>query len=248
MTSAPPPDDQHDALFIADFHPELGADLARRHASGYDAVAGRARFLLWLAAHADGVDALTDYLARVARIPRLTAAEEVELATAVQAGRQAQQRLAHDGDALAGQARADLARLAQDGTEAGNRLLEANLRLVVAVARLSADRGVPYSDLVQEGTIGLIRAVQKYDHTKGVRFDTYATWWIRQAINRAAADQRRDALAAEPKARAADELALTERLMLQLLGREPTPEELAAELDLSATTNDPAPRSAREQL
>jgi RNA polymerase primary sigma factor len=230
MTSVTSPDGRHDALFIADFCPRLGAYLARQHANGYDAVAGRTRFLLWLAAHTDD-GALMAYVARAARLPRLTAEEETELAIRLLAGRSAEQQLAEGGDTLAGQARADLERTAEDGGRAGDRLLEANLALVVSISKRYIGRGMPNSDLIRAGRVGLTRAIERYDHTKGYRFTTYATWWIRQAITRALA--ARFSLSRIPASQAAgiDELAQTERRMLEALGREPTPEELAAELD-----------------
>jgi RNA polymerase primary sigma factor len=257
MTSGPQSDDGREALFLADFYPGLGAWLAQQYASGYDAEAGRARFLAWLGAHADG-DALADYRARVARVRRLTNEEEADLGRRLGAGRRAQERLAEGGGALPSEARAELERVAQDGLLAGNRLMEANLWLVVSLAGRFAGRGVPFSDLVQEGNQGLIRAVQKYDPAKGYRFPTYATWWIRRAITRAETghypdwtrlaqaitaagreqaerqEARRQAAAQVLARRSADVdgLATTEHGMLEALGREPTAEELAAELDL----------------
>ena len=230
MTSVTSPDGRHDALFIADFCPRLGAYLARQHANGYDAVAGRTRYLLWLAAHTDD-GALMAYMARAARLPRLTAEEETELAIRLLAGRSAEQQLAEGGDTLAGQARADLERTAEDGGRAGDRLLEANLALVVSISKRYIGRGMPNSDLIRAGRVGLTRAIDRYDHTKGYRFTTYATWWIRQAITRALAARFSLSRIPAPQAAGIDELAQTERRMLEALGREPTPEELAAELD-----------------
>jgi len=230
MTSVTSPDGRHDALFIADFCPRLGAYLARQHANGYDAVAGRTRFLLWLAARTDD-GALMAYVARAARLPRLTAEEETELAIRLLAGRSAEQQLAEGGDTLAGQARADLERTAEDGGRAGDRLLEANLALVVSISKRYIGRGMPNSDLIRAGRVGLTRAIERYDHTKGYRFTTYATWWIRQAITRALAARFSLSRIPAPQAAGIDELAQTERRMLEALGREPTPEELAAELD-----------------
>ena len=221
-------------LFIADLHPGLGAYLARRYEGGYDAPAGRTRFLLWLATHVDGVDTLRDYLARAARAPQLSAEAEASLARRVRAGQRAEESLAGGDGTLAGPAglagragaaRAELERVAQDGAQAGDQLLEANLHLVVAIAKRFADRRVPFADLVQAGHRGLVRALQKYDPAAGYRFSTYATWWVRQAITRATAGQ-------PPAAPAAlDRLTETERQLLQALGRSPTPEELATELD-----------------
>jgi DNA-directed RNA polymerase sigma subunit (sigma70/sigma32) len=239
MTSPQPPDDRHEALFIADFYPALGAYLARQHERGYDAVAGRARFMFWLAEHTDG-GALTDYLARAVRMARLTADEETGLATRIAAGRRAEEQLA---DALPGEAEASLRRIAEDGARAGHRLLEAHLWQVVSLAERFAGRGVPFPDLIQEGNLGLIRAIQQYDHTKGYRFATFAAWWIRQAITRAVTSRPAPAPTPEPGAGGIDELTLAERWMLQLLGREPTPEELAAELDLPSTATSWSPPS-----
>lgn len=238
MTQGTQPDDLSEALFIADFYPGLGAWLAGQHASGYDAVAGRARFVLWLATHVETRDVLTDYVARAARAPQLSAAEETELATRIAAGRHAMEELAEGGAALAGQARADLEAVAEDGGRAGIRLQEASLRLVVSLAERYTGRGVPLAELVESGTVGLGRAVEKYDHTKGYRFGTFATWWVRQAITqavtaRAIIDARLASPASASGAGTTDELTMTERLMLEDLGREPTAEELAAELDLS---------------
>jgi RNA polymerase primary sigma factor len=239
MTSTQQPDDRRDALFIADFYPRLGAYLARQHANGYDAVAGRARFVLWLAAHI-GDDALADYLARAVRIPRLTAEEETELATRTRAGRRAEDKLAEGGDALTVEARAYLEQLAVDGDQAATRLHEANLWLVGSIAERYTGRGVPFPELIQAGNRGLSRAIQRYDHTKGYRFATFATWWIRQAITKAVAGRLPASQTPEPRpgpgswATDIDGLTRTEQRMLQALGREPTPEELAAELDPSA--------------
>jgi RNA polymerase primary sigma factor len=232
MTSVTPPDDRHEALFIADFCPRLGAYLARQHASGYDAVAGRARCLLWLAAHT-GDGALMASVARAARLPQLTAEEETELAIRLRPGRSAEEELAERGGTLAAQRRADLERAAEDGARAGDRLLEANLALVVSISERFIGRGMPYPDLIRAGRHGLTRAIQRYDHTKGYRFTTYSTRWIRQAITRALAARLSLRRVPVPEAAGIDELAQTENRMLQALGREPTPEELAAELGLS---------------
>jgi len=136
---------------------------------------------------ADDADPVRDYLKRVSNIPGLTADQEAELARQIEAGLAAEQKLAEGGDRLAASERADLEWTAEVGARAKNRLLEANLRLVVAVARRFTGRGVPLLDLIQEGNLGLIRAVEHFDHTKGYRFSTYATWWIRQAITKALA-------------------------------------------------------------
>jgi RNA polymerase primary sigma factor len=196
MTTSVSAEHSGEALFVADFYPELGEYLAAAHAAGYDAGAARARFLAWLTSHAaDGTPAtepVRDYLAQVATMPRLTAGQETELAGRIEAGRRAEQRLAAgSGPPLSSAGRAGLERLAADGRQARNQLLEANLRLVVSVARRFSGRGVPFLDLIQEGNLGLIRAVDRYDPAKGYPFGTYATWWIRQAITRAIASKVR---------------------------------------------------------
>jgi DNA-directed RNA polymerase sigma subunit (sigma70/sigma32) len=181
------------ALFVADFYPQFGEYLAAGHATGYDAGAARARFLAWLSRHVvDDTPASEpdrDYLAQIAAVPGLTAGQEAELDVRIGAGHQAERRLATGGGALPGAERQDLERLAEDGQQARNQLLEANLRLVVSLAKRYTGRGVAFLDLIQAGNVGLIRAVERYDPDKGYRFRTYATWWIRQAITRAIAGQ-----------------------------------------------------------
>jgi RNA polymerase primary sigma factor len=140
---------------------------------------------------ADDADPVREYLKQVSNIPGLTAEREAELARQIEAGLAAEQKLAEAGDGLAASERIDLEWAAEVGARAKNHLLEANLRLVVAVARRFTGRGVPFLDLIQEGNLGLIRAVEHFDYTKGYRFTTYATWWIRQAITRALAGQSR---------------------------------------------------------
>ena len=179
-------------LFVADFYPELGEYLAAQHAAGYDAGPGRARFQAWLGEHAEGTagaDPVRDYLKQISKIPGLTIEQETELAQRIEAGLAAERKLAGEGDRLTSGERIDLEWVAEVGTRARNHLLEANLRLVAALARRFAGRGVPLLDLIQEGNLGLIRAVEKFDYTKGYRFSAYATWWIRQAITRALAGQ-----------------------------------------------------------
>ena len=241
MTRVTHADDQREAMFVADFCPMLGAYLARQHAGGYDAEAGRARFRAWLTTHAGErdelteygePDELTDYLAKVRDTPRLPAEDEIALARRMQAGRRAEQSLADGGGALTDDARAGLERVIEDGARARSDLQEASLHLVVSAAERFAGRGVPLRDLIQEGNLGLARAAERYDHTKGYKFATYATWWIRQAIARAAATRLRLTRIPVPEVAGVDKLTTTERRMLSALGREPTPEELAAELDL----------------
>ena len=178
-------------LFVADFYPKLGEYLAEQHAAGYDAGSGRARFRSWLGEHAEAGDAdpVRDYLKQVGKIPGLTAEQEAELAQRIEAGLAAELKLAEDGDRLNPGERIDLEWVAEVGTRARNHLLEANLRLVVSLAKRYTGRGMPFLDLIQEGNLGLIRAVERFDYTKGYRFSAYATWWIRQSITRALAGQ-----------------------------------------------------------
>jgi DNA-directed RNA polymerase sigma subunit (sigma70/sigma32) len=176
-------------LFMPDFHPQLGEYLAGQHAAGYGTGSGRTRIQDWLGEHAETAsgDPVRDYLKQVSRVPGLTAAEEAELARRIEAGLKAETKLAAGGDQLPAAERIDLEWLAEVGIRARNHLLEANLRLVVAVANRFAGRGVPLLDLIQEGNLGLIRAVEKFDYTRGYSFSTYASWWVRQAITRALA-------------------------------------------------------------
>jgi len=186
----------HDDLFVADFYPQLGEYLAEQHAGGYDAAAGRTRYLAWLGEHAAAAAAaepVRDYLKQIGKVPGLSAEQEAGLARQIEAGRQAEDRLAEMGGSLSAGQRIDLEWIAEVGTRAKNHLLEANLRLVVSLAKRYAGREMPFLDLIQEGNLGLIRAVENFDYTKGYTFSTYATWWIRQAITRAMADQARAA-------------------------------------------------------
>ena len=175
-----------------------------------------------------------EYLRRVAQIPGLSAEQEVELARRIETGLAAEERLAEGGASLSADARIDLEWIAEVGARAKNHLLEANLRLVVSLAKRYTGRGMPFLDLIQEGNLGLIRAADKFDYTKGYRFSTYATWWIRQAITRALAGQP-PALRRIPveMVEVINKLARTRRQMRRELGREPTPDELAVELDVT---------------
>jgi len=179
----------HQGLFVADFYPQFGEYLAERAAGGYDPGPGRARYLAWLSEHAEpaGPDPVREYLKRISRVPGLSPEQEAELSRRIEAGRRAEQQLADDEGSLSADQRIDLEWVAEYGTRAKNHLLEANLRLVVSLAKRYTDRGVLFLDLIQEGNLGLIQAVEKFDYTKGYRFSTYATWWIRQAITRALA-------------------------------------------------------------
>jgi RNA polymerase primary sigma factor len=177
-------------------------------------------------------DPVKDYLKQIGKVPLLNAEQEVELAKRIEAGLFAEEKLAEDLR-LASDQRIDLEWIADDGTRAKNHLLEANLRLVVSLAKRYTGRGMLFLDLIQEGNLGLIRAVEKFDYTKGYKFSTYATWWIRQAITRAMADQARTIRIPVHMVEVINKLARVQRQMLQDLGREPTPEELAVELDMT---------------
>ncbi|WP_241661532.1 RNA polymerase sigma factor [Thermomonospora catenispora] len=178
-------------------------------------------------------DPVKDYLKQIGKVPLLNAEQEVELAKRIEAGLFAEERLAKEGDKLSQQDREDLEWIAEDGRRAKAHLLEANLRLVVSLAKRYTGRGMLFLDLIQEGNLGLIRAVEKFDYTKGFKFSTYATWWIRQAITRAMADQARTIRIPVHMVEVINKLARVQRQMLQDLGREPTPEELAKELDMT---------------
>jgi RNA polymerase primary sigma factor len=178
-------------------------------------------------------DPVKDYLKQIGKVPLLNAEQEVELAKRIEAGLFAEEKLADGGKAMPHDVRGDLEWIAEDGRRAKNHLLEANLRLVVSLAKRYTGRGMLFLDLIQEGNLGLIRAVEKFDYTKGYKFSTYATWWIRQAITRAMADQARTIRIPVHMVEVINKLARVQRQMLQDLGREPTPEELAAELDMT---------------
>ena len=178
-------------------------------------------------------DPVKDYLKQIGKVPLLNAEQEVELAKRIEAGLFAEEKLAEGARSLSTDARIDLEWIAEDGTRAKNHLLEANLRLVVSLAKRYTGRGMLFLDLIQEGNLGLIRAVEKFDYTKGYKFSTYATWWIRQAITRAMADQARTIRIPVHMVEVINKLARVQRQMLQDLGREPTPDELAVELDMT---------------
>ena len=182
-------------------------------------------------------DLVRAYLKEIGKVPLLTAELEVELAQRIEAGLFAAEKVrqADAGEApkLSAALRRDLEWLVQDGGKAKRHLLEANLRLVVSIAKRYLGRGMLFLDLIQEGNLGLIRAVEKFDYTKGYKFSTYATWWIRQAITRAMADQARTIRIPVHMVEQINKLTRVQREMLQELGREPTPEELAKELDMT---------------
>jgi RNA polymerase primary sigma factor len=290
VTSNPSTQHDPDDFFVAEFYPQLGEYLAERHAIGYDAEAGRARFLGWLSEHAagrgadeagrgadaagrgadaagrgadevlaPGDDGLTvaraadagpdpgeDYLRQIGKILSLSARQEGELARRIEAARGARQQLAGDGRTLSAEAKLELERIAEDGQRAKNLLLEANLRLVASLAGRFTGRGMPFLDLVQEGNLGLIRAVEKFDHTKGYAFSAYATWWIRQAITRALSSQTRTVRIPVQLVEVINKLARVQRRLRHDLGREPTADELAAELDVTPEKVIEAQRYRRE--
>jgi len=183
-------------------------------------------------------DPVKDYLKQIGKVALLNAAQEVELAERIEAGLYAEQKLKgeeglKDKNGRLTKAGRELTMIADDGRAAKDHLLEANLRLVVSLAKRYTGRGMLFLDLIQEGNLGLIRAVEKFDYAKGYKFSTYATWWIRQAITRAMADQARTIRIPVHMVEVINKLARVQRQMLQDLGREPTPEELAKELDMT---------------
>ncbi|MBU6264585.1 MAG: RNA polymerase sigma factor [Actinomycetales bacterium] len=177
-------------------------------------------------------DPVKDYLKQIGKVPLLNAVEEVELALRIEAGLFAEDKLATKKN-IPKQLERELRWVARDGQRAKSHLLGANLRLVVSLAKRYTGRGMQFLDLIQEGNLGLIRAVEKFDYTKGFKFSTYATWWIRQAITRAMADQARTIRIPVHMVEVINKLARVQRQMLQDLGREPTPEELSRELDMT---------------
>ncbi|HEY2555621.1 MAG TPA: RNA polymerase sigma factor, partial [Diaminobutyricibacter sp.] len=177
-------------------------------------------------------DPVKDYLKQIGKVALLNAAEEVELAMRIEAGLFAEDKLANTPN-IPKELERELRWVARDGQRAKSHLLGANLRLVVSLAKRYTGRGMQFLDLIQEGNLGLIRAVEKFDYTKGFKFSTYATWWIRQAITRAMADQARTIRIPVHMVEVINKLARVQRQMLQDLGREPTPEELSRELDMT---------------
>ena len=178
-------------------------------------------------------DPVKDYLKQIGKVALLNAEQEVELAKRIEAGLFADEKLNDGQTKIKTSQLDDFEWIAEDGRRAKNHLLEANLRLVVSLAKRYTGRGMLFLDLIQEGNLGLIRAVEKFDYTKGYKFSTYATWWIRQAITRAMADQARTIRIPVHMVEVINKLARVQRQMLQDLGREPTPEELARELDMT---------------
>ncbi len=186
-----------------------------------------------VAAAGASADPVKDYLKRIGKVALLNARQEVELARRIEAGLFADHKLAASSGVLRAGQSTDLEQVAEDGRFAKNHMVEANLRLVVSLARRYTGRGMLFLDLIQEGNLGLIRGVEKFDYTRGYKFSTYATWWIRQAITRAMADQSRTIRLPVHIGEGVSALARMQRQMPQDLGREPTPEELAAALDMT---------------
>ena len=178
-------------------------------------------------------DPVKDYLKQIGKVALLNAEQEVNLAKRIEAGLYAEHLLKTEQDSMTPKHARELHWVVQDGVNAKNHLLEANLRLVVSLAKRYTGRGMLFLDLIQEGNLGLIRAVEKFDYSKGYKFSTYATWWIRQAITRAMADQARTIRVPVHMVEVINKLARVQRQMLQDLGREPTPDELARELDMT---------------
>ncbi len=182
-------------------------------------------------------DPVRMYLKEIGKVPLLTAAEEIDLAMKIEAGVAATEELEKaeaDGVELERREKRRLSRIEQVGLDAKQQLIEANLRLVVSIAKRYVGRGMLFLDLIQEGNLGLIRAVEKFDYTKGFKFSTYATWWIRQAITRAIADQARTIRIPVHMVETINKLVRIQRQLLQELGREPTPEEIGEEMGLTA--------------
>ena len=177
-------------------------------------------------------DPVKDYLKQIGKVPLLNAEQEVELAKRIEAGLFAEERLAKEGDKLSQQDREDLEWIAEDGRRAKAHLLEANLRLVVSLAKRYTGRGMLFLDLIQEGNLGLIRTIEKFDYRLGFKFSTYATWWIKQAITRAMADQARTIRIPVHMVELINKVARVQRRLASDLGREPTPEEIAKECEL----------------
>ena len=200
-----------------------------------------------VAAASATADPVKDYLKQIGKVPLLNARQEVELAKRIEAGLFAEEKLAAREN-LSTDARIDLEWIAEDGRRAKNHLVEANLRLVVSLARRYTGRGMLFLDLIQEGNLGLIRGVEKFDYTRGYKFSTYATWWIRQAITRAMAEQCRTIRLPVHMVEIIGRLARVQRQLLQDLGREPTPGELAAGLDMTPERLTEVQKYAREPI
>ncbi|WP_353711890.1 RNA polymerase sigma factor [Arthrobacter sp. K5] len=228
-------DAQPDTADLVDEPDEAGKEAAAPTGSGFvysDADDDDAPVQQVMSAGATA-DPVKDYLKQIGKVALLNAEQEVDLALRIEAGLFAEEKIAADDGSMDPKYKRELEFIIHDGKRAKNHLLEANLRLVVSLAKRYTGRGMLFLDLIQEGNLGLIRAVEKFDYTKGFKFSTYATWWIRQAITRAMADQARTIRIPVHMVEVINKLARVQRQMLQDLGREPTPEELALELDMT---------------
>jgi RNA polymerase primary sigma factor len=197
------------------------------------------------------IDSVRAYLSQIGKVTLLTAEQEVELAKRIEVGLYAANRLRsaeERAEEIPSQLRRDLRCIVRDGERAKNQLIEGNLRLVVSVAKRYAGRGMAFQDLIQEGNIGLVHAVEKFDYTKGYKFSTYAIWWIRQAITRAIADQARTIRIPINVIEVINKLGTVQRKLIQDLGREPTPEELAKEMDTTPEAVQELARYARQPI
>ena len=226
-----------DGVEITEASPEDSELDEQRPAAGSD----RAR-------RAGTSDLVRIYLREIGKVPLLTAQDEVELAKGIEAGLFAQEMLAGDRPFAGGATGEELSTVAEEGGRARQRLIEANLRLVVSIAKRYIGRGMVFLDLIQEGNLGLIRAVEKFDYTKGYKFSTYATWWIRQAITRAIADQARTIRIPVHMVETINKMARVQRQLHQDLGREPTPEEVALEMGMPADRVAEIQRIAQEPV
>ncbi len=210
---------------LQDLEEEVGADAGER--------IDNLERELELAGKTPTNDPVRMYLKEIGKVPLLTAQEEVELARMIEEGEEASAKLREMGDKLSREEQRALRRKEKQGQEAKRKLVEANLRLVVSIAKRYVGRGMLFLDLIQEGNLGLIRAVEKFDFRKGYKFSTYATWWIRQAITRAIADQARTIRIPVHMVETINKLIRVQRQLLQELGREPTPEEIAERMELT---------------
>ncbi len=193
-------------------------------------------------------DLVRVYLREIGRVALLTAADEVELAKRVEAGVFAAERIEHQEGDLGADLRRDLLTVVADGQRAKQRLIEANLRLVVSIAKRYAGRGLPFLDLIQEGNLGLIRAVEKFDYTRGFKFSTYASWWIRQAVSRAVADQARTIRIPVHMVETVNRILRAQRMLVQTLGRDPSAAEIAVQVDMPAARVEEIKRLAMEPV
>ncbi len=239
--SDPSQEDKQQGAFVVRDDEEDEEDTSRQHTKA----GNPKRRVVTAGATADPVK---DYLKQIGRVSLLNAEQEVDLSERIEAGLYAQYLLDTEGDDMDFKRKRELKWAANDGKKAKDHLLEANLRLVVSLAKRYTGRGMLFLDLIQEGNLGLIRAVEKFDWKKGFKFSTYATWWIRQAITRAMADQARTIRVPVHMVEVINKLSRVQRQMLQDLGREPTPDELARELDMPVEKVQEVQKYGREPI